>query len=754
MRIAVFVKNRRLYTSFLMGITLCIVATLLASSYVYYRNYTGIALEQAYQSDLKGLSQTGRDVAGMTQSAQSMSFQIYRNANISKLLYYNEPHIYDVTAAMSELSNYLNSMPFIESIVVYNSESDRFYIAARTGQNGIYARKEMADTGLLEILKSFRSFKPFAPIPRTYSNDLESAEPISGYTYLCYDAINRNQSITSAIAVNISADWINKGITEEPGKAAPGPGQTYILDDRNRMLSTDTLTPPGWSEAELKLMDQAVKNRPSGYIIDTFGGEKSLISYTEPDFLGWQYVRITPYTSITDTIGAIRNTTMTTAAVILFIGLMLSWLVSGILYAPIRKIVHKINTLETEKRNHSQSIRQNALRSLLVGTRHLSSDMKIDSLKGMGISLDFRQPFQIVLVKIDRFEALREARGQDLAAYRFAMMNISQEIMSAHYRVETVDMDDNTIALLAGVKEGAAASVLEEQPFCGLLEQIQRAIREYLPFSVSAAYSPVIHDPLYLHPMYEQVKEALLHRLFYGHDCLIRSEDIAALRSREYVFPVDRERRLTEAFMSGRTEEAKELFGGMVDETAGYPIHVMRLAISHLTMTVNNAVYTMQKNGALEMRGGLSLHLPSSDSFETCQELKEAFCQFFDDVHNKLVEKRSMKQGELVRTIDSLIISHYADPNLCLNWLAERLDMSPIYISRIYKQHTCAAIVDVINDIRLERSKEHLEQSGHSIAEIAEKTGYTSSSYFHRMFKKRYGITPAEYRKAWSLKSV
>jgi two-component system, response regulator YesN len=144
---------------------------------------------------------------------------------------------------------------------------------------------------------------------------------------------------------------------------------------------------------------------------------------------------------------------------------------------------------------------------------------------------------------------------------------------------------------------------------------------DFLTISVSVAYSPITNEPLHPQPLYEQVKEAVLHRMFYGHGCIIDSEEIIALKSKEYVYPVEKGKQLSDAMMAGRMEEAKEIFKDIVQETSQYPIHFIRLAISHLTITINNLIYTIQKNGALEFRGALDIYLPSADSVETVQEL-------------------------------------------------------------------------------------------------------------------------------------
>nr|WP_281284884.1 helix-turn-helix domain-containing protein [Cohnella terricola] len=46
------------------------------------------------------------------------------------------------------------------------------------------------------------------------------------------------------------------------------------------------------------------------------------------------------------------------------------------------------------------------------------------------------------------------------------------------------------------------------------------------------------------------------------------------------------------------------------------------------------------------------------------------------------------------------------------------------------------------------RSNSRTRQTHFSIAEVAERVGFTNSSYFYRMFKKQYGLTPTDFRKS------
>jgi len=736
-------KNGKLYSRLLFTITLCIVLTLLVSSIFYFFAYVRNDLKSTYLSDVRNLTQTSKEVISMTESAQSVSFQIYRTFTISKLMFYPEPNIYDVVVAMNDLNNYLNSMPFIESIYVYNSEYDLFYVASRDSQGGTINKNDLDDKGVLDILSNFQQYRPFTPIPRSYKTVQLSGEQVSNvYTYLCYDAIGRAQKINSAVIINISSAWINKDIASTQGNKA---GTYYIMDNLGRLLSGDTLATKTLSDSDSTLFANHIKLKPSGYIVAEFEGRKSLISFTSPDSLEWQYVRITPYRKITGTVYPILNKTILIAISIMIVGLFSSWLLSRMLYKPIHQIVNKMNVLESEKRDSSYTLRQNILRSLIQGTKNLKTNEQVQKLAQNGITFDFQAGYRVILIKIDQFAALKKMRGDDLLVYKFAIMNIGSEISLKHYQVESVDMESDSVVMLLGRLEGTENS--DEELLREILQQIQQSTLNFLKIGLSITYSEENDQPLFLPAQYRIVQEASLHRLFLGLGCLINAQDIMNFKSKEYIFPVDKERKLTDSLMTSRTEDAKRLFADIVQETADYPIHVVQLATSHLTMMVNNILFTIQQNNNLEVESSLVFQIPTLDKLETIDELYNVFFNLFDDIQAKLSFKRVTKQDDLIRRVNELIAKEYANPNFSLNWIADELDMSSIYLSRVYKQHTLSAIVDVINQIRLEHARVYLEQSDLSVIDIALKCGYMSSSYFHRMFKKNFGVTPADYRK-------
>lgn len=733
-------RNSKLYVKLLLGMTVFIAATIIATSSIYYLSYSRIMQTDANTADLESLRNMSQFVQGATDSAQSLSFQIYRNSTLAKLLYYYEPNEFDVQGALLELNNYLNSIAFIESIYVYNPQYERFYVVSRRGQAGILSAHELNDQDIIRVLDRFEEYKPFVPIPRRYKIAKDDAEPTGIYTYLCFDAINVDREITSAVIVNISAKWINKGIEAGSDQTSR---QTFIMDDHKRMMSADQLKPMNEHSgipAIASLIDEG-----TAYQIADVNGTKSLISYTSPDRFNWRYIRITPYQAITEKIAGVRTLSAQIAAGILVAGVLLAWIVSFVLYMPYRRIVKRVNDLETEKRETSYAIRQNMLRKLFQ-MQSFDPDILQSKLQRSGIHFDMRKPYRLLHIRIDSFQALKEQNGSDVQTYKYAIMNIGSEISSRHYAVETVDVDEDSVLMLLNAADAAESD--RPEWLDAMMREIGHVCKEYFSLSLTMAASPVSADPFALHSLYKQVKEASRHRLFLGHGAIIHAAELATRSGSEYVYPAGLEKRMVEALMTGRAEDAKAYFAEIMKETRDFPVAVAESALSHVTITLTNVICEIQKNGAIALTTGTSLHMPDFKLHDTIEEITEDFYRLFDELIARIAEKRAGKQEDLIRSINEIIHARYADPNLSLNLIADELRLSTFYISRVYRQQTLNTIVDVINNVRMDKARTLLMEEARPIAEIAELTGYTNSSYFHRMFKKFNGVTPAEFRKA------
>lgn len=98
-----------------------------------------------------------------------------------------------------------------------------------------------------------------------------------------------------------------------------------------------------------------------------------------------------------------------------------------------------------------------------------------------------------------------------------------------------------------------------------------------------------------------------------------------------------------------------------------------------------------------------------------------------------------------VQKVKNYIINNYRD-EIRLGMLADLVGMSPSAFSRFFKLRTGRNLSDYIIDLRLGYACRKLVDSTDSISEISYACGFNNMSNFNRIFKKKKGCSPSEFR--------
>lgn len=101
-----------------------------------------------------------------------------------------------------------------------------------------------------------------------------------------------------------------------------------------------------------------------------------------------------------------------------------------------------------------------------------------------------------------------------------------------------------------------------------------------------------------------------------------------------------------------------------------------------------------------------------------------------------------------VRKIKDYVAAHYSEP-LRLESLASMIGLTPTAFSRFFKAQTGQTLIDYIIDIRLGYAIRNLVDTSMSCSEICYMCGFNNQSNFNRLFKKKKGCTPKEFREKY-----
>jgi AraC-like DNA-binding protein len=109
-----------------------------------------------------------------------------------------------------------------------------------------------------------------------------------------------------------------------------------------------------------------------------------------------------------------------------------------------------------------------------------------------------------------------------------------------------------------------------------------------------------------------------------------------------------------------------------------------------------------------------------------------------------LLKKNDIISKPIVLCTD-YIYSHINE-RITINDLAEFVELSPSYLSRLFKQNLGVSVSDYIREKKIEKAENLLKYSDKSLIDIANYLAFSSQSHFIKTFEKYEGLTPKKYR--------
>jgi two-component system response regulator YesN len=123
-----------------------------------------------------------------------------------------------------------------------------------------------------------------------------------------------------------------------------------------------------------------------------------------------------------------------------------------------------------------------------------------------------------------------------------------------------------------------------------------------------------------------------------------------------------------------------------------------------------------------------------------------AWVEKIGDNLGTLLECSPPGHAVIIEKIKQYILDNL-ERHISLQDVADRVCMSPGYLSTIFKKEHNRNLIDYINMIKMERACELIRQEKYRIYEISYKVGFDNAYYFARVFRRHIGLSPSEYQK-------
>lgn len=346
-----------------------------------------------------------------------------------------------------------------------------------------------------------------------------------------------------------------------------------------------------------------------------------------------------------------------------------------------------------------------------------------------------------VLFSVDHHHEYKgDASVSEQALRKFILKNVFEELILDYYHVETIEVGER-LAVIIGVPDGGE---IHREKIKELIETMQQLLEEKFQFTPIALVGDVHEGLQGIHPSYGEACELGEYVELLNTDLIIYS-DVKNVQ-KKYNYSMETEQKIINAIRIGNAPLAMEYINQAFDDNIDD-----RISIDVCRCLIYDMMGTLLK-GADE--GGY-FNFSEGDSFSKelsarlpLGEIKKRFEIIVEDICGRILklQEEAEEDNKLSRRIQEYIGANYQDADLNISMVGQHFEITPAYLSTVYKKQTGESLLDYINKVRLEQAERYLQEN-YSVTEVAQMSGFRDSGSFIRVFKKKMGITPGQLKK-------
>lgn len=752
-------KSRKYLIQLLLSITALMVVFLSVSTTLIYYNSDKTMLQMQQQADLKVLTQIKYNIDYMNETVKNLAVSTYFDPDV---IYLSNIAVMDkgeLADKLNRLWKTVSNSSFLQSITIYNAKTGCYYSTVSSlncqddGMNGLIDTYVHSQTIIPKLT--------FIPIAKD-----KAATPI--FAMFLYDSMSGSKLI-----LTVNQSWLFDNIDSINKLSVEQRGAIFITD----MEGIPLMTQPTGIHTSSAAFEQVIREKvktgvTQDYSVQGIGADKSILSFISSSKNNWIIASVQPYSVVLGKLSNMRTISLAIIVGFLILSILFSLIVAYRLYRPIGNLLtqisdnrrnptetrtdldelkfisnefqdamHKLVKFENEENTNKDALKTFALRRLISD----ASLPTLEELKQVEWDIDLQQQLRACVLLIDDFHEFDWKSDSEKRLYKFAISNITKELVSKSFRCEVVSMRNDHFVLLIGTQQHQYEGQVDLQK---LLSDLQETLFQYYRISLTISIGDQVDQYQQISQQYGQVLENSSYRLIFGKSSIITPELVHNNGENiNFQFSSEAEKKITEAIMSGQEKDYKEQLELLFLQFRGMHYNNVMYSILHLLALVANAVREMNSRTVRQVNLDFKRQFQQVLKLETLEPTFAVFQEIFQEIQNqRLQDVKEQSNQILIDTIKEMIEEQYEDLNLSLQSLASAMKLSSAHVSKQFKIYESLSISEYINDVRLRKALILLETKDYSITRIMEMVGYNNESYFFKLFKKKFGTTPKEYR--------
>lgn len=310
---------------------------------------------------------------------------------------------------------------------------------------------------------------------------------------------------------------------------------------------------------------------------------------------------------------------------------------------------------------------------------------------------------------------------------------------------EVIYIENMTFVVLLGFNKGVIRS--------DVMSKVRTVMKELnkvtaSQFWMTGALSKFYMDTTQCKNAFRDIKMSIAYKSLKS-DCDVIDCDNIHIASDIY-FPSDYIERLSYCILNGNRETSKAIIHDVIDKNIQDNISCVKFSniVCNIFYNIINTLHFCRydKNELVKMEW---------EFFEIADNMKNYadIRKFFDKIIDRTIASINMgKQGKLTKEFVVAYINLHYEEELCLESMAEITETSSKYFSNFFKKAVGVNFVEYLNKVRMQHAKELLRMTKFTVSDVGTKVGFSNLSTFTSTFKKYTGGTPSEYRKSVAVK--
>lgn len=247
---------------------------------------------------------------------------------------------------------------------------------------------------------------------------------------------------------------------------------------------------------------------------------------------------------------------------------------------------------------------------------------------------------------------------------------------------------------------------------------------------------------------YRETLRIINHSAAFQNKVIITRDDLQSIKPNDFYYPLELEHDLFTCTIRCDRDKVMQILREIILQNFPGLLHnkqqVLRIVAALLNTIHRITVQIGESYEDLFLESEkMEVSLKSERSISSLQnQMRDIFNHLIDTI----ILKRSNSANDINKTMMDYISTHYTD-DISLIDVAQIFNVSPGYVSTLFKNATGENFRDCLNRYRVEKAKEIIGKQQVQIKTVAESVGYNSPNVFIRIFRKYEGMSPGEYQK-------